>query len=447
MLRSAWMFAGVLWFAACGSSGSRGAPVAPNPSLTAEPATFAPGATVRLRPLFGSGTGRIDPDVGPVVSGETYDVGPVQAGVTFTLTVTSTAGEERAQLAVPLRYRERVQELPPSPIARTRSGSTLLADGRVLLVGGASPTNLAWANSEAFSLAAATPVGELANGRAESTVVTFADGSAWSFGGITNSSQFQVATLVESWDPVALAWSSRGNLRCNRNRHTATVLADGRVLLAGGTAVGPLEDRDAELWVPGVGPAAPANEMLVRRAAHTATRMPDGRVLVVGGYALGTGEAVALCEWFDPATSTFAPGPSLTTPRFYHAVVPLEDGRLLAIGGEEQGIELRAQCELYDPARDTWTPTGSLLRARTEVRAVRLLGGSVLVVGGVDGDGTGTGATEVWTPASGQWRSWGAALPGPRAGHVVARLPDGRVVVLGGDPATGFPDGRQFVLD
>lgn len=447
MLRTACLFACVSWFAACGSSGPRGAPVAPSPALTAEPAAFAPGATVRLRPVFGSGTGRIDPDVGPVVSGQTYDVGPVQAGVTFTLTVTSTAGEERAQLAVPLRYRERVQELPTSPVARTRPGSTVLADGRVLLVGGSSPSNLAWANTEAFALAGATPVGELANGRAESTVVTFADGSAWSFGGQTNSSQFQVATLVESWDPVALAWSSRGNLRCNRNRHTATLLADGRVLLAGGTAVGPLEDRDAELWVAGVGPAAPANEMLVRRAAHTATRMPDGRVLLVGGYGLGTGEAVALCEWFDPATSTFAPGPSLTTPRFYHAVVPLEDGRLLAIGGEEQGITLRAQCELYDPANDTWTPTGSLLRARTEVRAVRLLGGSVLVVGGVDGDGTATGQIEVWTPATGQWRAWGAALPGPRAGHVVARLPDGRVVVLGGDPSTGFPDGRQFVLD
>ena len=50
-------------------------------------------------------------------------------------------------------------------------------------------------------------------------------------------------------------------------------------------------------------------------------------------------------------------------------------------------------------------------------------------------------------PASGQWRAWGASLPMVRAGHVVARLPDGRVVVLGGDPSTGFPDGRQFVLD
>lgn len=449
--RLSFVFGSLFVLGACGGGGGGGAPAAPLVALLAEPAAFAPGATVTLRPYFPGAAARIEPFVGPVESGRSYVVGPVGADVTFTLVVTTPAGDERRSLAVPLRYRERVQELPANPVARTRAGATQLADGSVLLVGGSSSSSLAWANSERLALVGGQlvgePVGELALGRSDSTLVLQPNGSVLTFGGNTNSSQFADTTRVEEWTPAVRAWSIRGDLRCNRNRHTATRLADGRVLLAGGLAIGPLADRDAELWVPGVGAEAPANEMVVRRAAHTAHRMADGRVLLVGGYDLGTGAAVARCEWFDPATSTFAPGPLLTTARFYHAVVPLADGRLLAIGGEDEGIQLRASAELYDPATDTWTPTGSLQRARTDVRAVRLATGAVLVVGGVDGDGTATGAIEQWSPATGQWRPWAAALPGPRAGHAVFALPDGRVLVLGGDPSTGFPDGRQFVLD
>jgi hypothetical protein len=390
-----------LVLAAC-SGGGGGAPAAPAVALVAEPTAFAPGATVTLRPVFAGGAARIEPGVGAVESGRSYVVGPVTADATFTLVVTTPAGEQRRTLAVPLRYRERVQELPTNPIARTRAGAAQLADGRVLLVGGSSSSSLAWANSERLALVGAQllgeSVGELALGRSDSTLVPLPDGTVLTFGGDTNSSQFADTTRVEEWTPAQRAWSIRGDVRCNRNRHTATRLADGRVLL-------------------------------------------------VGGYELGTGAAIARCEWFDPATSTFAPGPLLTTSRFYHATVPLADGRLLAIGGEDDGIQLRASAELYDPANDTWTPTGSLLRARTEVRAVRLATGDVLVVGGVDGDGTATGAIEQWSPATGQWRAWTAALPGPRTGHAVFALPDGRVLVLGGDPSTGFPDGRQFVLD
>src|SRR5690606_29113899 len=101
---------------------------------------------------------------------------------------------------------------------------------------------------------------------------------------------------------------------------------------------GPVDRRDAELWVPGAGARSPANSMLRRRAAHTATPFPDGRVLLAGGYDLGTGDAIASCEWFDPATETFVPGPELREARFYHAAVPLDDGRLLVVGGERQGI-------------------------------------------------------------------------------------------------------------
>jgi len=435
---------------ACGGGGG-GASSTPSTVLLAEPGTFAPGATVTLRPVFAGGSARIEPGIGPVESGRSYVVGPVTADTTFTLVVTTPAGDERRSLLVPLRYRERVQELPANPIARTRAGAVQLADGRVLLVGGSSSSSVAWANSERLTLVGeqlvGEAVGELALGRSDNTLVPRPDGAVLTFGGNTNSSQFADTTRVEEWTPALRAWSIRGDLRCNRNRHTATRLADGRVLLAGGVAFGPLADRDAELWVPGIGALAPANEMVVRRAAHTANVLADGRVLLVGGYELGTGAAIARCEWFDPTTSTFAPGPLLTTARFYHATVALADGRLLAIGGEDEGIQLRASAELYDPASDTWTPTGSLLRARAEVRAVRLATGDVLVVGGVDGDSTATGSIEQWSAATGQWRTWVGSLPGPRAGHAVFALPDGRVLVLGGDPSTGFPDGRQFVLD
>lgn len=437
-----------LLLVACSGGGGASPPVGAA-DLQATPAVAYPGARVALRPTFGGGVGRIDGGVGVVDSGGSYEVGPLAADTTFTLTVDRSGTVVTRSLVVPLRYREQVTASSPSPIARTRAGNALLSDGRVLQVGGASPSAVFWANSEVFTPGGngLAPVGDLSTGRSESTVVPLPDGGALTFGGIISASNFLLSTLVEQWDPAAQAWAARGNLASTRFRHTATRLPDGRVLIAGGLAAGgPVSERDAEIWVPGIGPRSPANEMLFRRAAHTATTLANGRVLLAGGYDLGSGEAIARCEWFDPATETFTAGPLLGTGRFYHAAVVLADGRVLVLGGERDGLEILASAEVFDPATGVFTAAGAMPTARTEVRAVRLLGGDVLAVGGAT-DLLATDRIEVWSPTTGTWREWRTRLPEGRTGHALHALADGRVLLLGGDPGTGWPKADCLVID
>jgi len=436
--------------AACDRGGGSAPPASGEDDLQATPAVAYPGAKVSLRPTFASGaTARIEPGIGNVVSGASYEIGPLTEDTTFTLTVVRDGVERTRVLVVPLRYREALTALAPSATSRTRAGNVLLGSGRVLQVAGASPNATYWANTQTFALDGSgfVPVGELSTGRAESVVVALPDGRALTFGGIVNASSFLLSTLVEEWDPVALAWSARGNLGSNRFRHTATLLGDGRILVAGGVATGgPIDGRDAEIWVRGVGAVSPANEMLIRRAAHTATTFPDGRVLLIGGYDLGTGDAIATCEWFDPATATFAAGPQLAVARFYHAAVPLADGRVLVVGGERQGLEVLTTAEVFDPATGEFELTGAMATARTEVRAVRLLGGDVLVAGGAT-EINATDRIEVWSPRTGTWREWAARLPEGRTGHALHVLEDGRVALLGGDPGNGWPEANCWILD
>lgn len=445
LVRLSWV---LLLAAACGRS-SR-APLLQPVELNAEPEAFAPGATVELLPLFAGGPGRIEPGVGSVESGRRYVVGPVRVGQRYTLIVAlAGGGETTVARVVPLRYRERITPIPPSPIARTRHGAAMLADGRVLMVGGGSPGPLFWATAETFrgGSNAFAPVGDLSTGRDLPAIVALADDSAFAFGGASNTPSFDVATRVEQWDPGASAWSVRGNLRCNRSLHTATLLPDGSVLVAGGFATGGLPgDRDAELWVPGTGAVSPAGEMLTARFSHTATRLADGRVLLVGGFDTATGAALASTEWFDPATGVFTAGPSLADARGAHAAVEISDGSLLVIGGERNG-ELLASAERLDLVTGAFAPAGQLAVPRTDVRAVRRGDGAVLVAGGSLGTGVATASVELWQPARQGFATLPFVLPEPRTGHTLHLLPDGRVVLLGGDAGSGFPAATAIVFE
>ena len=146
----------------------------------------------------------------------------------------------------------------------------------------------------------------------------------------------------------------------------------------------------------GAGPPAPdpvgfaeTAPISVGRNGHTATLLPDGRVLVVGGESVITREQMASVELFEPASETWTAGPDLPEPRSNHVAVRLGDGRVLVAGGGKstpigtpRGEEVKASAILFDPAADTWVATGSMLQARSHFAAARLPSGKVLVVGG-----------------------------------------------------------------
>ncbi|HUP70615.1 MAG TPA: kelch repeat-containing protein [Acidimicrobiales bacterium] len=243
------------------------------------------------------------------------------------------------------------------------------------------------------------------------------------------------------------AWSKSGDLNASRVSHTATALADGRVLVAGGCVKGdyasegvpcPAHTPTAEIYQPPSSPGADGSwtsvaPMTAARANHTATLLPGGQVLVAGGCAVPT-DAV-LCpasptaEKFDPVIGAFAPVAPMGTARVHHSASSLAGGKVLVAGGAD-GSQVSAGAELYDPLTG-WSNTGSLTQARYGHTATVLADGKVLVTGGADAAGAPVGTAELYNPASGTWSSAGSLVT-PRFAHTATVLTSGKVLVLGG---------------
>ncbi len=189
---------------------------------------------------------------------------------------------------------------------------------------------------------------------------------------------------------------------------------------------------------PSTGSVGPTGSLIDERVYHTATLLPDGRVLVLGGVS-GDGEdsvILASTESFDPATGAFSPGGSLIEARKGHTATLLPDGRVLAIGGGsysgEEPVTL-ASAELWDPVSEDFSPAGSLIEDRIGYTASLLPDGRVLVVGGESGPGeVPLASAEVWDPATGAFGPAGS-LCHARARHTATPLLDGRVLVIGGN--------------
>jgi Galactose oxidase, central domain len=116
------------------------------------------------------------------------------------------------------------------------------------------------------------------------------------------------------------------------------------------------------------------------RAYHTATLLPNGKVLVAGGY---NNDYLASAELYDRASGIWTATGSLNTARRDHTATLLQNGQVLVAGGDTPGIGYLDSAELYDPATGTWTATGSMVNARTSHTATLLPSGQVLVAAGL----------------------------------------------------------------
>jgi hypothetical protein len=232
---------------------------------------------------------------------------------------------------------------------------------------------------------------------------------------------------------------TQGSPTAGRDAHTATLLPDGRVLLAGGYGGSGLL-ASAELYDPASETFSATGTMFTAREFHSATLLPDGQVLFAGGG--GTSGSVASAELYDPATGTFAGTGGMTAARQLHSATLLQDGRVLITGGyavDASGtFAPLATAELYDPVARTFTPTGTMARARNGHTATMLPNGQVLVAGGVacTGDLRSNGCSifgtaELYDPATGTFTATGD-MTTTRAAHTATLLPSGKVLLAGG---------------
>ena len=290
-----------------------------------------------------------------------------------------------------------------------------------------------------------TPTGQLSAARLWNTSTLLPDGRVLVAGGLNTavgSSDAGILASAELYDPASGTFTPTGDLTAPREVPTATLLPNGLVLIAGGwgsrTASRAL--ASAELYDPASGTFTPTGDLATPRAWATATLLSDGRVLIAGGTGR-SGDTLASAELYDPASGTFTPTGNLAEPRGYHTATLLPGGRvLIAGGGHDRGSPLTS-AELYDPASGTFTPTGNLAAARVDHTATLLPNGRVLVAGGwkIEGgntDGSVLASAELYDPASGTFTLTGD-MTVARVYHTDTLLPGGRVLIAGGGGAVG----------
>jgi hypothetical protein len=251
---------------------------------------------------------------------------------------------------------------------------------------------------------------------------------------------------AELYDPTNGSTTTTGRMSISRQAHSATLLVTGRVLIAGGysSALGAFADT-AELYDPqsrqftstGIGPLGEARQL------HTATPLPDGRVLIVGGY--GNGGALSSAELYDPASGQFTPTGPLTTARLLHQATLLADGRVLVSGGAGADFCSLSSAEIYDPASSQFTVTGEMSQPRQLHTATRLVSGQVLLAGGFSSSQASPvlASAELYDPASGRFSTAGTLLHA-RQRHIAAALPDGAVLLAGGQDADGVLEAELY---
>jgi hypothetical protein len=175
-------------------------------------------------------------------------------------------------------------------------------------------------------------------------------------------------------------------------------------------------------WVPGTW--SEATSMLYNRSYHTATLLPNGKVLIAGGDQEGT------CEIYDPVTNSWEETASLLVPRHFHEAVLLNNGKVLVAGGRGLNNISTPECELYDPETQIWTATGSFNYVRNDPKLTLLANGDVLAIGG-------TGVLfihqmEVYRADEGVWELTSEMWESTRINFTATLLQNEKVLVTGG---------------
>lgn len=310
----------------------------------------------------------------------------------YTLVVSATVGSVTLSAESNYVYLNGFRETASMGSPRVGASMTRLADGRVLVVGGVDASN--------------TPL-----------------------------------SSAEIYDPTAGSWTPTGSLTLGpRSIHTATLLNNGKVLIAGGSSQ-PLPASNAlataEIFDPTTSLFSSTSSLNVARMVHTATLLDNGKVLIAGGGSTGGGPYEITAELYDPGADTFSWTGSMTTPRANHTATHSGCGpsgfseSVLLAGGNSAPFIYLASAETYDPATGTFTATTTPM-STPRINHATAFNGFVLVAGGNSGAGTLSTAERFWCGLG--WAAWFApeTMSAPREQHTALMFGGGNILLAGG---------------
>jgi hypothetical protein len=261
-------------------------------------------------------------------------------------------------------------------VGRYNHTATLLNNGKVLIAGGMN-SNTSLASTELYDPVAGTftPSANLYCFCTPKPAL-LANGKVLFAGGYDGAKVVPTAAL---YDPTSETFMPTGSLNAPRAGNSATLLGNGKVLIAGGGVL------SAELYDPAAGTFTLTGSLSAQRSGHTATLLKDGNVLLAAGYG-GTynTDFLSSAELYNPATGNFTVTGSLNTGRIWHTANLLSTGKVLVVGGTDNSHSL-SSAELYDPVAGTFSNTASLNTPRSGHASASLINGAVLAVGGLDG--------------------------------------------------------------
>jgi hypothetical protein len=309
--------------------------------------------------------------------------------------------------------------LPDMSAVRVGHKATLLDSGKVLISGDDPRIELFDPATNTFLQAGVLPWSAFA-----STAVELGDGQVLIAGGFKDSSYEAAATAV-LYDPVAGSTKALPDMGVARTQHAGVLLADGRVLLIGGT--GDLQDTvgfsSAEIFDPMSGQFRTLGATAPIGVGHTASLLPSGRVLFAGGTTVGAD----LAQVWDSVG--LGPTGRMRSPRTGHSATVLDSGDILLAGGASWG-ESQASAETYAWGKGTFEAVGTMTQPRSNHAATRLVTGDILMTGG-----TVQKAVEVYSQSDRAFRGAGDLIVA-RSRHAAVLMPSGKVLLAGGVDAT-----------